>query len=63
MCLVQNIEVVSDWFTTLMRGAVKMIDLPIGGPSEFARPAESVDQELCYAGTIYCKFVLNILLV
>ena len=35
LCPVQDIEVVIDWFSAVMWGAIKMSNSPIGGASEF----------------------------
>ena len=35
LCPVQYIEVVIDWFSVVMWGAIKMTNSPIGGASEF----------------------------
>ena len=40
---VQDIEVVIDWFSVVMWGAINMSNSPIGGASEFLCPPEFVD--------------------
>ena len=40
---VQDIEVVIDWFSAVMWGAIKMSNSPVGGTSEFPCPLEFVD--------------------
>ena len=44
LCPVQDIEVVIDWFSAVIWGAIKMSNSPINGASEFSCPPESVDQ-------------------
>ena len=51
LCPVQDIEVVIDWFSAVMWGAIKMSNSPVGGASEFSCPPESVDEGMCRAGT------------
>ena len=58
---IQNIEVVIDWFSVAMWGAIKMSNSPVGVASEFSCPPESVDHGMCCAGTFSYKYVLNIL--
>ena len=40
LCPVQDIEVVIGWFGVVMWGAIKMMNSPIGGGSEFYMSAE-----------------------
>ena len=61
MCPVQDIEVVIDWFSDVIWGAIKMTNSPVGGASEFSCPPESVDQGMCRAGTFCYKQMLNVL--
>ena len=49
------IEVVIDWFSAVMWGAIKMSNSPVGGDSEFSCPRESVDQGMRGAGTFCYK--------
>ena len=35
MCPVQDIEVVTDWFSAVMWGDIKMSNSPVGGAGEF----------------------------
>ena len=44
MCPVQDFEVVIDWSSVVMLGAIKMSNSPFGGASEFSCPPESVDR-------------------
>ena len=62
MCLVQAIEVIINWFSAMMWGAIKMSNSPVGGASEFPRLPESVDQRMCRTGTFSYKYMLNVLL-
>ena len=41
---VQDTEVVIDWFSVVMWGAMKMTNSPVGGAGEVSCPPESVDQ-------------------
>ena len=45
------IEVVVDWFSVVMWGAIKMSNLPVGGASKFSRQPESVDKGSDVTGT------------
>ena len=55
LCLVEDIEVVIDWFSAMMWGAIKMSNSPIGGTSEFPCLPKSVDQAMCQTGTLFHK--------
>ena len=55
LCPVQDIEVAIYWSSALMRGSITMSNSPIGGASVFSCPPESVDQEMCCAGTFFYK--------
>ena len=46
----QDIEVVIDWSSAVMWGAIKMSNSPVGVPSEFPCPPEYVDQGMSRAG-------------
>ena len=46
---------VIDWFSAVMRGAIKMSNSSVGGASEFPCPLESIDQGICRAGTFSHK--------
>ena len=45
----ENIEVAIDWFSAAMWGAIRVYNSPIGGASESACLADSVDREVCCA--------------
>ena len=53
LCPVLDIEVVVDWFAVVILGAMKASNSPIHGASEFPCPPESVDREVCCAGTFH----------
>ena len=55
MCPFQGIEVVIDWFSAVMWGAIKMNNSPVGAASEFPCPPESVDRGMCRAQTFCDK--------
>ena len=55
LCPVQDIEVAIGWFNVVMRGAIKMTNLPVGDASEFSCPAESVDHGMSRSGTFCYK--------
>ena len=55
LCPIQDIEVVIDWFSAVMWGAIKMTNSPVGGAIEFSCPPESVDQGMCHARTFFYK--------
>ena len=55
MCPIQDIEVVIDWFSVVIWGAIKMTNSPVGGVSKFSCPPESVDQGMCRAKTFCYK--------
>ena len=52
---VQNTEVVINWFSVAMLGAIKLTNSPVGGANELSCPSESVDQGMCRAGTFCYK--------
>ena len=55
LCLIQDIELVIDWFSAVMWGAMNMSNSPVGGASEISCPPDSVDQQTCRAGTFCYK--------
>ena len=50
-CRCQDIEVVVDSFGAVMLGVIRMNNSHIGGASESACPTESLDEDVCCAGT------------
>ena len=51
LCPVQDAEVVIDWFGTVISVVIRINNSPVGGGSESACPAESVDEDVCCAKT------------
>ena len=55
LCPGQDIEKVIDYFSAMMRGAIRMCNSSIGVDNEFACGAESLDQEVCCEGIFLYK--------
>ena len=55
LCPLQDVEVCIDCCSVVMWDAFKMSHSPIGGANIFSCPPESVDKEMCRAGTFFYK--------